>query len=278
MGCRAGHTAWPPGKHRSWKPHHEPTRGDLREGSMLYGGGRPGPGLSSEVPEDQGWLCRPSPRREGITAGSRRLRAPVPAALLLAVLLGAGGGEETAPEPRATAGNIMIPAGGLRPTSDNWDHPNNGSYVQVDAGIGTFVASLSSSVSDVSIKRITPDAYDDDGTCSVGLELLRPFPPRRRAPFRLECLRCTGRPTPGSSRPRTSPPEGEHRGARVAPGGLPVGTGRPALRGAEPGVRRSGRPVGSPDVGAARSSVPRRFGRVAHDGPARSTEPSPATR
>lgn len=94
---------------------------------------------------------------------SKRLWVPVLAGLLIAGLLGVGGGGAAAVEPRTVAASIMIPAAAFTPSSDNRDYDNYGDNLLLNTGTGGFIAALSFPVPVVEIRRIT--LYAQRGIC-----------------------------------------------------------------------------------------------------------------
>ena len=111
-------------------------------------------------------------------AQARRIWAPVLVAVLVAVLLGVpgSGAEVAAVEPRLTTASIMIPAAAFIATTNNWDYDNNGYYLGMNAGNGNFSALLAFPVSEVSIKRVTLYAYDNNASHDICAKLYRPSP------------------------------------------------------------------------------------------------------
>lgn len=110
---------------------------------------------------------------------TRRLGISVLVALLVAVLLGvpgATGQTGGATEPRATVGNLMIPAGAFTPSEDDADYANMGDVLEVFGAPATFNASLLFPVPTVSIRRITLYALDQDSSAAICVNLFRDRP------------------------------------------------------------------------------------------------------
>jgi len=97
----------------------------------------------------------------------KRLWVPVLVGLLVAGVLGVGGGGAVAVEPRLTTASIMIPAAAFIPTTDNWDYSTGGNYLAVSGGNSGFSAPVSFPVPVVSIKKITLYAYDNTNLSAV---------------------------------------------------------------------------------------------------------------
>jgi hypothetical protein len=110
----------------------------------------------------------------------RRLWAPVLAALLVSVLLGAPGrdDEAIAVAPRVTTANLMIPAAAFAPADPGIDYTNAyGSFLEVfDPGIHEFGAAVFLPVPVANIKRITLYAYDNSGTYDACARVYRKAP------------------------------------------------------------------------------------------------------
>jgi hypothetical protein len=104
-----------------------------------------------------------------------RLWVPVLVGLLVAGVLGVGGGGAVAAEPRVTTVSIMIPAAAFIPTYGS-DYFSMGSYLAVASGSGSFTAPLSFPVPVVDIKKITAYTYDNSGGASVCVSLYRARP------------------------------------------------------------------------------------------------------
>jgi hypothetical protein len=109
-------------------------------------------------------------------ARTSRLWIPMLVGLLVAGLLGVGGGGAVAAETRVTTASIMIPAAAFIPAQDDYDYTNNGYGLQVTSGTGGFIAPLSFPVPVVNIKRITLYAYDNDPSNQVCVKLYRARP------------------------------------------------------------------------------------------------------
>jgi hypothetical protein len=106
----------------------------------------------------------------------RRPWIPVLVGLLVAGVLGVGGGGAAAVEPRLTTASIMIPAAAFIPAEDDYDYANNGREMWVASGSGYFGAPLSFPVAVVNIKKITLYAFDNDGAAMVCVTLYRARP------------------------------------------------------------------------------------------------------
>jgi len=104
-------------------------------------------------------------------ARTRRFWVPVLAGLLVAGLLGVGGGGAVAVEPRTVTESLMVSAATFTPSRDDWDYDNHGDYLILPTGSGAFAAPLSFPVPVVNIKRIT--LYAQRGIC-VHLFRFRP--------------------------------------------------------------------------------------------------------
>jgi len=87
---------------------------------------------------------------------------PLLVGLLVAVLIGPGGGAVTAAEPRLTTQSIMVPAAAFTPSADTFQYLNNGWIIEAQSGV--FVAPLQFPVQQVSIRRLTIYAYDHMST------------------------------------------------------------------------------------------------------------------
>jgi len=109
-------------------------------------------------------------------ATTRRLSTGLLVALLAAVLVGPGGGEVTAAEPRVTVRHIMVPAAAFIPSMDGLDYFNGGGVLEMNSGLGTFTAPLLFPAIVVDIRRITLYAYDN-APSSVCVALYRAYPP-----------------------------------------------------------------------------------------------------
>ena len=107
---------------------------------------------------------------------TRRLWVPLLMGLLVAGMLGVGGGGAVAAEPRLTTVSVMIPAAAFFPTLDDWDYGNSGFGLYVTSGSGNFIAPLTFPVPVVNIKKITLYAYDNDGLKEVCVTLYRARP------------------------------------------------------------------------------------------------------
>lgn len=109
-------------------------------------------------------------------ARTKRLWVPVLAGLLVAGLLGVGGGGAVAAEPRTVTASIMIPTAAFIPAYDGIDYSNWGPHITVGSTGGAFAAPLSFPVPVVTIRRITLYAYDNDPAANVCASLLRSRP------------------------------------------------------------------------------------------------------
>jgi len=108
---------------------------------------------------------------------SRRLWVPVLAALLVAVVLGSGGGAVAAVEPRVTTASIMIPGAAFTPMDADQEYSIGVSGVMGGAtGTTTLFAPLWFPVAVVNIKKITLYAYDGSTTADLWLWLNRAHP------------------------------------------------------------------------------------------------------
>jgi hypothetical protein len=96
----------------------------------------------------------------------RRIWIPVLVGLLVAVLLGPAGGAVAAAEPRVTVASIMVPAAAFTPTVDEADYLNAVNYLGVNNSGHYFFAPLSFASPEVSVRRITLYAYDNDADAS----------------------------------------------------------------------------------------------------------------
>lgn len=106
---------------------------------------------------------------------TKRFLVPALVGLLVAGILGLGGGAG-AVEPRlAIARTITIPAAAFHPASDDTDFYNYSERLSTTTGSGTFLAPLFFEAPEVNIRRITLFARDD-GPASVCVYLLRSNP------------------------------------------------------------------------------------------------------
>ena len=107
---------------------------------------------------------------------TRRLWVPLLVAVLVAGVLGVGGGGAVAVEPRVTTRSIMIPAGAFIPTEDDNDYMSNGIALSVESGVGRFTAPILVPVPVVNIKKITLYAYDNDAADTLCVYMYRAAP------------------------------------------------------------------------------------------------------
>lgn len=99
------------------------------------------------------------------------------AVLVAGLLFGFGDGDRAvAKEPRATLAKIMVPAAAFIPTSDNSDYDSVGWSLGMVSGGGGFTAPLWFPVPEVKIRKITFSAYDNSGTFSACVHLVRGRP------------------------------------------------------------------------------------------------------
>jgi hypothetical protein len=109
-------------------------------------------------------------------ARMNRVWFPLLVGLLVAGLLGVGGGGAVAAEPRVTTASIMIPAAAFIPAEDGYDYTNNGMDLYVTSGYGVFTYALPFPVPVVNIKKITLYGYDNTGAADVCVTLYRARP------------------------------------------------------------------------------------------------------
>ena len=106
---------------------------------------------------------------------ARRLWIPALAGLLVAGVLGVGGGGAVAVEPRVVTASIMIPAAAFIPAYDGIDY-TNGAYLQALGGPGQFMAPVWFPIPEVKITRFTLYAVDNTPNGYICADLFRSRP------------------------------------------------------------------------------------------------------
>jgi len=108
---------------------------------------------------------------------ARRLWIPVLVGLLVAGMLGVGGGGAVeAAEPRLTTRTITIPAAAFNPVNNTTDFGSNGDELWTFTGGGNFTAPLFFEAPEVTIRKITLFAWDHSSGDNICVGLFRTTP------------------------------------------------------------------------------------------------------